>query len=264
LIRSFIQDDIRGSGIAEGDVLGISVRLAIELALGRITLPRSNNPKSRLARHEAAVISRIRSHFHNGQGSPEGESDSHRKRQTEAAILPLCVPLMQAIGHRMAYDAAIEASVDPTLIDVYLASVILSDSTWYSEAKDPAVHLSGSEQLEMQLDACTRGVVRLEEWLEKLEVEPYVLAPMVSEEKWDAYEQTLETFGGPQDSGIESSDGAYMGELHVDKVVERSQSTAHSLFHLQSSSVTAKLRRMVSHPRRLFLPSERIVSVLVL
>ena len=100
----------------------------------------------------------------------------------------------------MAYDAATEASVDPALIDIYLASVILSDSAWYSEAEDPAIRLSRSEQLEMQLNVCTRGVARLEEWLDKLEVEPYVLAPMVTQEKWDAYEQTLETFGGLQGS----------------------------------------------------------------
>ena len=116
-------------------------------------------------------------------------------RQTEAAILPLCVPLMQAVGHRMAYDAATEASVDPTLIDIYLSSAILSDPAWYSETDDPEVHLSSSEQLEMQLNACTKGVARLEEWLEKLDVEPYVLAPITSEEKWAAYEQALETFG---------------------------------------------------------------------
>ena len=115
----------------------------------------------------------------------------------------------------MAYDIAIEASVDPTLINIYLTSVILSDSTWYSETSDPAVRLSGSEQLEMQLDACTRGVARLEEWLVKLEVESYVLAPIVSEEKWDTYEQTLEGFGEPQDPGIEPSGGAYVEDLHV-------------------------------------------------
>jgi len=216
----------------------VSVRFAIELALGRITLPHSRNPNSRLARHEAAAISRIRSQLHKGQGFSKDESGSHRNSQIEAAILPLCFPLMQAIGHRMAYDAAIEASVDPTLIDIYLSSVILSDSTWYSEAKDPAVRLSGSEQLEMQLDACTRGVARLEEWLDKLEVEPYIVAPIVSEEKWDAYEQALETFGGPQDPEIEPSGGDYVEELHVDNEVKGSQSAGHSFCHFQSSSVT--------------------------
>ena len=33
----------------------------------------------------------------------------------------------------MACDAAMEASVDPTLIDIYLSSVILSDPTWYEQ-----------------------------------------------------------------------------------------------------------------------------------
>ena len=146
---------------------------------------------------------------------------------------------MQAIGHRMAYDAAMEASVDPTLIDVYLASVILSDSTWYSETNDPAIRLSGSEQLEMQLNACSRGVVRLEEWLDKLEVEPYVLAPIVSEEKWDAYEGTLEIFGESLGLGIESGDDAYVEELLID--VDGPEPAVHSYRHLRSGSMVAKL-----------------------
>ena len=117
----------------------------------------------------------------------------------------------------MAYDAAIEASVDPTLVDVYLSSVILSDPAWYSEANDPAVRLSRSDQLKMQLDACTRGVARLEEWLDKLEVEPYVLAPIVSDEKWDVHEETMETFGRPQDLRIEPNDDVYTEKLHQEK-----------------------------------------------
>ena len=162
----------------------------------------------------------------------------HRKRQIEAAILPLCVPLIQAVGHRMAYDAALEASVDPTLIDIYLSSVILSDPAWYSETNVPSVHLSRSEQLEMQLVACTKGVTRLEEWLDKLEVEPYVLAPIVSKERWDAYERTLETFGESQDMSIESRDGPYVKGLDINAVMKGFQSTTNSL---QSGAMAAKL-----------------------
>ena len=137
----------------------------------------------------------------------------------------------------MAYDAAIEASVDPTLIDIYLSSAILSDPAWYSEASNPSIRLSRSEQLEMQLAACTEGVARLEEWLDKLEVEPYVLAPIVSEEKWDAYEQRLETFGRLQDPKIESSDGAYAEGLET----EGFRSTMPSPPFFRSGSVATKL-----------------------
>jgi len=158
------------------------------------------------------------------------ESASHRDLRAEAAVLPLCVPLMQAIGHRVAYDAAVEPPVDPALIDICLASVVLSNSAWYSGADGPAVHLSRSRQLEIQLNACTRGVVRLEEWLDKLEVEPYVLAPVVSEEKWDAYEQKLETFGGSKDPGAGPD---------VEK--PRYQPTSRSLYQPWSGSATAKL-----------------------
>ena len=212
------------------------------MALGRITPPRSNNPKSLLALHEAGVISQFRSHLYRAQGRSEEKSGLHRRRQVEAAILPLCVPLIQAIGHRMAYDSAIEASVDPTLVDIYLASAILSDPTWYLETGDPSIHLPRSEQLEMQLAACTKGVARLEEWLEKLEVEPYVLAPIVSEEKWNSYERTLETFGRSQDPEVESSDGPYAEGLDLDTVMEGFRpTTTHSLRFHQPVSMAAKL-----------------------
>lgn len=235
LTRSLIQSDLRGSGVAEGDILGISIRFAVDLALGRITPPPSSNPKSRLACHEAGVVSQIRSCLYRNQGPSEENSGSHRRRQIEATILPLCVPLIQAVGHRMAYDAAIEASVDPTLIGIYLSSAILSDPAWYSEANDPSIRLSRSEQLEMQLAVCTKGVARLEEWLDKLEIEPYVLASIVSEEKWDAYEQTLEIFGGPLDSKMELSG------IDIDTAIQGSQSITYLPRSSQSSFVAAKL-----------------------
>jgi hypothetical protein len=141
----------------------------------------------------------------------------------------------------MAYDAAVEASVDPTLIDIYLSSVILSDPAWYSEIRDPQVHLSSSEQLEMQLDACTKGVGRLEEWLEKLEVGPYVLAPIVSEERWVAHEQTLETFGQLQDPRVGLGVDDDVERFDIDIVMEGSQSIARPLRLHHSDSITAKL-----------------------
>ena len=74
--------------------------------------PGSRDPPSVSA---PAVISRARSHLHRGQEN----SGSHRKRQNEATTLPLCIPLMRAIDHCMAYDVTIEASIDPTLIDIH-------------------------------------------------------------------------------------------------------------------------------------------------
>lgn len=141
----------------------------------------------------------------------------------------------------MAYDAALEASVDPILVDIYLSSVVLSDPAWYSEADDPAIRLSRFEQLEMQLAACTKGVARLEEWLDKLEVEPYVHAPVVSEEKWDVYEQKLETFGRSEGTGVEPKDDASSETLDIDTTMEAFGFTTNSLRSFQSGSMAAKL-----------------------
>ena len=90
----------------------------------------------------------------------------------------------------------------------------------------------------MQLAVCTEGVASLEEWLVKLEVKPYILASIVSE-KWDAYEQTLETFG-LQDLRIEPRNSPHVKGMELNAATAGSRSTTHSLFFTQSSLVGAK------------------------
>lgn len=118
----------------------------------------------------------------------------HRSDDFDRVILPECQPLVQAIGHRMAYEAAVTANVDPCLIDVYVASCVKLDSAWYVEN----LGLSRLEQREMEGKAIDAMFPRLEEFLELTEVEPYISAPIVSEEKWNGYISGLAACGDSQ------------------------------------------------------------------
>lgn len=57
---SAMHSDIRGIAIAEGDLLGISIRFASELLLGRYALEPPRYPDSLLARHESGLFSELR------------------------------------------------------------------------------------------------------------------------------------------------------------------------------------------------------------
>ena len=142
--------------------------------------------------------------------------------QAEASVLPLCVPLIQAIGQRMAYDSAVEASIDPVLVDIYLADAIISDPAWYSEAQDPAIRRSGFEQTKGQVEACTRGVARIEEWLDMLGVEPYVPVATANDRGWDDCVEGFETFRGDEDEYeefISDNSGDLMDSLSIDAMM---------------------------------------------
>ncbi|KAF9056772.1 hypothetical protein BDP27DRAFT_1373213 [Rhodocollybia butyracea] len=43
----------------------------------------------------------------------------------------LCKPLVDAIGHRMAYDAAVEANLSPDIIALYEIGAIKNDASWF-------------------------------------------------------------------------------------------------------------------------------------
>lgn len=178
--------DIRGAAIAEGDLLAISIRYATELLLGRYEVPTASDPKSLLARHERGLFDELR-------GALAGMSN-HRSQEFDRSILPECVGLIQAIGHRIAYEAAVQSDVDSCLVDLYVISCVRLDPAWYVEV----IGLSRLEQREMESRAVDSVFLRLEEFLSKTEVEPYISAPFVSNEKWESYLGTLITFGKDQ------------------------------------------------------------------
>jgi acyl-CoA oxidase len=190
--------DMRGTAIAEGDLLVISIRkplpssrfnnasdqtagLASELLLGRYAVPETTDTSSLLAKHESGLFQELRGTL--------SKLDHHRGDLFNQLIMPECFGLVKTIGHRMAYDAAVAAQVDPVLVDLFVASTVKQNSAWYVEQG-----LSRARQNAMESEAIAAVFPRLEEFLEQMDVEPYISAPMMKDEMWEDYVQELPEF----------------------------------------------------------------------
>lgn len=93
----------------------------------------------------------------------------------------------------MAYDAAVNANIDPTLVDLYQVSCIKADSAWYVEK----LGLSRLAQREMEIRAIDAVFPRLEEFLGQMDLDSYITAPIISDAKWQQYVSELQTFSSP-------------------------------------------------------------------
>ncbi|KAL9708582.1 hypothetical protein Ac2012v2_008264 [Leucoagaricus gongylophorus] len=182
---SVMFSDMRGTAIAEGDTLALSIRLASELLLRRYKVPPAADPKSLLALHEEGNFQELEGLLKN--------IGHHRALDFDRLVLPGCLPFVQAIGHRMAYDAAVSTGVDSCLIDLYVASCVKLDPSWYVER----LGLSRLRQREMEATAIDRVFPRMEEFLSLMAVEPYIIAPIVSDDRWAEYVASLPPYSPP-------------------------------------------------------------------
>ncbi|KAI0666662.1 acyl-CoA dehydrogenase NM domain-like protein [Trametes maxima] len=179
-----LYNTMRGIAIAEGDILGLAIRLVNELLLGRYTMPSPADPNSLLARHEAGLFAELRQILK--------DAPHHRSAEVSRLVLPRCQPMMEAIGHRMAYDAAIQQGVRPALVDLFVANAVALDAAWYAEHAD----LSRSQQQAMSMCAMDAVLPMLDDVVKEMDVFAYVTAPIMSEERWSEFVDGLKTFAG--------------------------------------------------------------------
>ncbi|KAI0074679.1 acyl-CoA oxidase [Panus rudis PR-1116 ss-1] len=168
-------NELRGVSVAEGDTLVLSIRLASELILRRYDIPEATQQDSLLIRHERGIMEEMTTTLLQG-------GRDHRGSSTNQMNLPRSLPLVEAIGHRMAWEAAKAASVPAPLTDL----------AWYIERG----LVSRKHFARMQSEAFNDVLERLDEYLEATGAAPYAVAPILSESSWDAYVQGLPSFSG--------------------------------------------------------------------
>jgi hypothetical protein len=161
------------------------IGLATELLIGRYAMPASEFPDCLLARHEAGL-------FEECQKVIAGLGSGHRSEGFNRLVLPLCQPLVEAIGHRMAYEAAVKAKVDPELLALYEAAVVKLDSSWYAEHAG----FGRRAQAEAEDRAATAALPNLGKYIADTKVEPYCQAPIVSDLAWSTFVAGLPHFDG--------------------------------------------------------------------
>ncbi|KAH2724577.1 hypothetical protein KXW29_007049 [Aspergillus fumigatus] len=177
--------EFRAVGTAEGDIRVLAIRLASELLIGRYQLPSPRDPNSAVARHEAALLTEAKYRLIEFGGV-------HRSEDFNRNILPLSLPMIQAIGHRMALEAAKDANIDSNLCALYESGVILEDSAWYTEQGG----ISRRVQREMEAQAADTLLPDLERLVYETGAGPYSSAPMTSERLWNTFVSELETYSG--------------------------------------------------------------------
>ncbi|KAF9887215.1 hypothetical protein FE257_010469 [Aspergillus nanangensis] len=175
----------RANGIAEGDALVLCIRLATELLIGRYAVPEATKPECLLAQHELGYIQELKT-------AMKGIKDTHRSDEYNSLLIPRCRPMIIAIGHRMAYEAALRAGIDDDLLALYEAGMVLSDMSWYSEN----LGLKRSTVYDKERRAMDRILPRLDQLLDGLRIGPYCTAPFQTAERWGAFVAAAPSFMG--------------------------------------------------------------------
>ena len=186
-LTSTPQTDAHGVVIAEGDVLTLCIRLYNELILGRYSIPPPAHKDTLLWRHAEGRLRAAREFL--------ATCGDHRSEKASAFVLPLAEAGVGAIGHALAYSAAVDAGIPQPLLDVFECAVIRLDAIWYSESAG----LSSFEQ-RMREDRASAAVMpHLDQYLRDLNIARYVRAPIVSDADWKAYFKLLPTHSGTAD-----------------------------------------------------------------
>lgn len=161
-----------------------AVGLATELLLGRYTMPAPRYPTCLLARYERGVFEWCRKEL-------SGISHGHRSEEYNIRILPHCHTLVKAIGNRLAYEAALDAGVEGYILDLYEAGVLLQSPDLGVD--EIGIILSGRIHMErLAMNAISH---RLEQLLDSIGAEPYITAPILTEESWEAFLDKLPQYG---------------------------------------------------------------------
>ena len=148
-------------------------------------MPPPQYPDSLIARHEAALFAEARDRLKNLEGN-------HRSERFNRDILPLSLPLIEALGYRMAFEAARDASIDWKLMALYESGVIKEDSAWYAEQGA----ISRQVQQEMEAQALDALLPNLADLVQETGAQPYSNAPIACERLSNEFISELQTFSG--------------------------------------------------------------------
>ena len=101
--------------------------------------------------------------------------------------------MVQAIGHRFAYDSALSSGlVSPELLDVWESDCTLEDAAWYVEHTG----MSGDSLHEKRVLAIERARPHLQSTIDGFGMEEHFGdTPLVSEDGWDGFVRDLPAFG---------------------------------------------------------------------
>ncbi|KAJ7437603.1 acyl-CoA oxidase [Mycena latifolia] len=179
-----VENDGKGTVIAEGELLTLCIRLFSELLLERYTVDIPDERSSLLARHAHGLMAENKEMLAGIGG--------HRSTQFNALMLPQAQAAIEAMGHAFAYEAAQKANLPKPILDMYECTVMRQDPAWYSEAD----RISRISQHIREDRAISSMLPDMRAYLTGLNVAELVTAPIVSDATWKTYVSGLTAYTG--------------------------------------------------------------------
>ena len=163
--------------------------LASELLQGRSSFPPSANPDSLLARHEQGLLEQLKRYLTTTQTG----TANHRSKSFAQHVTPRARDLVQAIGHRFAYDSVLSSDlVSSELLEVWESDCMLEDAAWYVEHAG----MSSESLHQKRVLAIERVRPQLQSIIDAFGMEEHFGdTPLVSEQAWDGFVRGLPAFG---------------------------------------------------------------------
>ena len=186
------QNDGKGVIIAEGDVLTLCIRLFSELLQHKYQIPLPEAEESLLAWHATSLLDENMLLLKSLDGD-------HRSDLFNSLILPQSQNVVEAIGHALAYSAALKAKLPQPVLDVYECAIVRQDPAWYSEEAG----LSRIKQRTREDAAVSSMLPDLASYMSQLNIEKYVSAPIVSDAAWKEYLESLPVHSGTATPDVE-------------------------------------------------------------
>ncbi|KAH6961685.1 acyl-CoA dehydrogenase/oxidase [Ilyonectria sp. MPI-CAGE-AT-0026] len=179
----------QGNAIAEGDTLVLCIRLVSELLGGKYSLPAPQDPTTVLARRERQMMEAARSKLKDIGGYGE-----HRGHAFNQHILPCCRPITEAIGHRMAYEAARESGAYPKVLRLYEHMCVGTDFR-HCSSDGHVLQAIGDAAVEAYDDV----LADMLQSLQNSEADAYTTAPIMSDQSWASFVDKMQSFKHPSD-----------------------------------------------------------------
>ena len=103
--------------------------------------------------------------------------------RVNALIFPQSEPAIRALGHALAYSAALEAGVARPLLDLFELAAMKVDALWYAEKAGitEAIRMAKEDR------AASQALPDLRKYVDELGIRPWVHSPLISDERWEKW-----------------------------------------------------------------------------
>lgn len=158
---------------------------------GKLNLPQARNRTSRVAQREEELLADMKTRLERVGGYEE-----HRGAAFDRHILPRCRSLAEAIGHRMAYEAAESAGLSLDVLLLY-ERICLCEDLDPMPAPVRAAQVYAPSRASESYNAVLAQI--RSESASQSDIDEYVIAPITSDESWEAFMNSLRAFRNPDD-----------------------------------------------------------------